>query len=56
MNLAKISIDFNRITIFLLVMVLLMGIVMYESLSRDSMPPITIRVATIVSSFPGASP
>ncbi len=33
-----------------------MGLVLYQSLSRDSMPPYTVRVATVVSSFPGASP
>lgn len=37
-------------------MVLVMGMIFYQTLSRDSMPPYTIRVATIVSSFPGASP
>ncbi len=36
--------------------VLLMGLVLYQSLARDSMPPYTIRVATVVSQFPGASP
>ncbi len=29
---------------------------MYQSLPRDSMPPYTIRVASVVSVFPGASP
>ena len=29
---------------------------MYKTLPRDSMPPYTIRVATIVSNFPGANP
>jgi len=33
-----------------------MGLVLYSSLSRDSMPPYTVRVATIVTQFPGASP
>ena len=33
-----------------------MGMVLYQALSRDSMPPYTVRVATIVSSFPGSSP
>eukprot|EP00903_Cladosiphon_okamuranus_P004380 g4378.t1 len=32
------------------------GLVGYQSLSRDSMPPYTVRVATVVSQFPGASP
>lgn len=56
MNLAKFSIERNRITFTVLATILLLGVVMYQSLSRDSMPPYTVRVATIVSSFPGASP
>lgn len=56
MNLAKLSIENNRITIFLFLMAMVIGVSMYQSLSRDSMPPFTIRVANIVSSFPGASP
>jgi len=56
MNLAEFSIHKNRITFMVLATVILMGIVMYAGLSRDSMPPFTIRVATVVSIFPGASP
>lgn len=56
MNLAAFSINNSRITLFLLVMVCLLGITGYETLSRDSMPPFTVRIATVVSSFPGASP
>jgi len=56
MNIAKISIEKNRITLVVLASIILMGMAMYSALSRDSMPPFTIRVASIVSSFPGASP
>jgi len=56
MNLAKFSIDKSRITIVLLVTVVLMGILSYFSLSRDSMPSYTVRVANVISEFPGASP
>ena len=56
MNLAKFSIEKNRITIMVLITIILMGVVMYSGLSRDSMPPFTIRVASVVSVFPGASP
>jgi multidrug efflux pump subunit AcrB len=55
-NLAKLSIENNRITILLFTIAIVLGVNMYQSLSRDSMPPFTIRVASIVSSFPGASP
>ncbi|WP_435260902.1 efflux RND transporter permease subunit [Tenacibaculum sp. nBUS_03] len=56
MNLAQFSIDKNRITFMVLATIVLMGLVMYSGLSRDSMPPYTVRVATVVSVFPGASP
>jgi len=56
MNLARFSILKNRITFMVLITILLMGGVMYLGLSRDSMPPYTVRVATVVSQFPGASP
>ncbi len=56
MNLAKFSIDKNRITFMVLVTIILLGINMYFNLSQDSMPPYTVRVATVVSQFPGASP
>ena len=56
MNLAKFSIENNRITFFVLTIVILMGFSLYRSLARDSMPPYTVRVASIVTRFPGASP
>ena len=56
MNLTKFAIEKSRITFTLLAVVVIMGLTLYKSLSRDSMPPYTIRVATIISSFPGASP
>lgn len=56
MNLTKFSIDKNRITIVVLTVIIIMGLAMYKGLSRDSMPPYTVRVATVVSVFPGASP
>ncbi len=36
--------------------IMILGMVLYQSLARDSMPPYTIRIASIVSQFPGASP
>lgn len=56
MNLTKFAIEKSRITFTLLAVVIIMGLTLYKSLPRDSMPPYTIRVATVVSSFPGASP
>ncbi|MEM1001133.1 MAG: efflux RND transporter permease subunit, partial [Bacteroidota bacterium] len=56
MNLAAFSINRNRITFTVLATVLILGAVLYQSLPRDSMPPYTVRVATVVSMFPGSSP
>jgi len=56
MNLAKFSIEKNRITFVVLITILLLGISIYFDLSRDSMPPFSIKSATVVSVFPGASP
>lgn len=56
MNLAQFSIDKNRITFMILGTIILMGLAMYSGLSRDSMPPYTVRVASVVSQFPGAGP
>lgn len=56
MNLTGLSLKFNRITILALVVVVILGLVEYGNLSRDSMPPFTVRLATIVTQFPGASP
>lgn len=40
----------------ILATIILLGLYLYQSLPRDSMPPMTIRVATVVSQFPGAGP
>ena len=55
-NITKLALENTRVTIMLLVLIFIMGIVSYGSLSRNSMPPYTIRIASIVTQFPGASP
>lgn len=56
MNLTAIAINNNRVTYLLMGIILILGITGYASLPRDSMPPFTIRIARIVTVFPGASP
>jgi len=56
MNLTQFAIEKNRITWMVLGTIIIMGLALYSTLPRDSMPPYTVRVATIVSQFPGASP
>ncbi len=56
MNITGFSLKYNRITILSLFVVIVLGLLEYGNLSRDSMPPFTVRVATIITQFPGASP
>lgn len=56
MNLTQFAIEKNRITWMVLGTIIIMGLVLYSSLARDSMPPFTIRVAQVITAFPGASP
>ena len=56
MNITKIAINSNRVTYVVLLLIIVMGIIGYKSLSRDSMPPYTIRTATVVTNFLGAGP
>lgn len=56
MNLTKIAVDSNRVTIMVLIVLMVMGLIGYTNLSRDSMPPFTIRACSVVTNFPGASP
>lgn len=56
MNLTEFSIKRNRVSLSILGVVIVFGLTLYAGLSRDSMPPYTVRVATVVTQFPGASP
>jgi len=56
MNITKSAIKFNRVTYTVLTIIVIMGALAYNQLSRDSMPPYTIRAASIVTYFAGAGP
>ncbi|MEO0815247.1 MAG: efflux RND transporter permease subunit, partial [Myxococcota bacterium] len=56
MNLSQTAIRFNRVTGLIAVLIALLGAATYYDLPRDSMPPFTARICTIVTQFPGASP
>lgn len=56
MNLTGFALKYNRITILALIVIISLGLVEYGKLSRDSMPPFTVRIATVITQFPGASP
>jgi multidrug efflux pump subunit AcrB len=54
MNLTKITLNNSRITIIVFLIVGLIGILTYFKIERDSMPPYTIRIASVVAQYPGA--
>ncbi len=56
MNLTEYTINRSRIAISVFVLLAVVGLISYFSLPQDSMPPYTVRVATVVAPFPGASP
>lgn len=56
MNLTKFAIENSRVTYMILAVIIVLGLTGYNQLSRDSMPPFTIRVCSVVTNFPGASP
>ena len=55
MNITQLALSSNRVTILVVLMIAVMGLVGYNNLSRNAMPPFTIRAASIVTPFPGAS-
>ena len=56
MNLTKFAIDNNRITAVTLLIIFLAGVASYYQLSRNEDPGFIIRVALVMTYFPGASP
>ena len=56
MNLTRAAIEKNRITAFALVIILLTGIMAFQTMPRAEDPGFIIRTALILTYFPGASP
>lgn len=56
MNLTEFTINRSRIAISIFFLLAVTGLAGYFGLSQDSMPPYTVRVASVVAPFPGASP
>ena len=56
MNLTKTALSYNRVTLLVVGIIIVLGLTGYNQLSRDAMPPFTIRTCSIVTTFPGASP
>jgi multidrug efflux pump subunit AcrB len=56
MKITEITIKRNRLSIGIMLVITLLGIVAYNSMPRDMYPPFTMRFASIVTIFPGATP
>lgn len=55
MNLTRLTLKNSRIAIIVILVVAIIGITNYFQLERDSMPSYTIRLASVVTQFPGAA-
>ena len=56
MNITEFTIKNNVVAVSLLLVVMFIGYSAFQNLPRDDMPPFTVRVANVVTTFPGASP
>lgn len=56
MNIARAAIEKNRITAFALVFIILAGLMTFQNMPRAEDPGFIIRVALILTYFPGAAP
>ena len=56
MNITRLAIEKNRVTIAFLVVVVLMGLQAYVGMPQSEDPGFTIRTAMVITYFPGASP
>ncbi|MCR9290294.1 MAG: efflux RND transporter permease subunit [Bacteroidetes bacterium] len=56
MNITKTALSYNQVTFLIIGIIMILGLTGYQQLSRDAMPPFTIRTCSIVTTFPGASP
>ncbi len=56
MKLTEITIKKNRLSMGIMLVITLLGIFAYKSMPRDQLPPFTMRFASIVTIFPGATP
>lgn len=56
MNLTHLAIVNNRVTYLVLFVLMVLGLIAYQDLPRDSMPPFVVRAASIVTNYQGAGP
>ena len=56
MNITEFAVKNNVVALSLLVVLFAAGLSAFGGLPRDDMPPFLVRVASVVTTFPGASP
>lgn len=56
MKITEFAIKNNVVTLSLLFVIFAAGFSAFEQMPRDDMPPFLVRVANVVTTFPGASP
>ena len=56
MNLTRIAIEKNRITLTALLLIVVAGVAAYRNMPRNEDPGFVIRTAAVMTYFPGASP
>ena len=56
MNLTSFTIKNNVVTFVLIGVLALLGFQAFNTLSRNAMPPFTVRFVSIVTTYPGGSP
>ena len=56
MNITRLAIEKNRITIAFLIIIILGGYAAFNTISRDNESSFVIRWALVTTEFPGASP
>ncbi len=56
MRLTELAIKNNRVTVISLIIILVSGLITFKSISQSEFPAFTIRVATVMTVFPGATP
>ncbi|PCJ47480.1 MAG: acriflavine resistance protein B [Gammaproteobacteria bacterium] len=56
MNITRLAITHNRTSFMLLMVILLFGVMAYNSMPKDYDPGFVIREAQVITYFPGASP
>ena len=56
MNITRLAIDNNRVTVVLLLVLVVAGLTAWANMPQSEDPGFTIRIAMVITYLPGASP